>query len=63
LFDSFRIAEGGGQGDTLLVIGGAGGVGSIMIQIAKAFTNLTVVATASRDETVAWCKKMGRSSK
>jgi zinc-binding alcohol dehydrogenase family protein len=59
LFDSFRIAEGGGQGDTLLVIGGAGGVGSIMIQIAKAFTNLTVVATASRDETVAWCKKMG----
>lgn len=59
LFDSFGIAEGGGGGDCLLVIGGAGGVGSIMIQIAKALTNLTVVATASRDETVAWCKKMG----
>jgi len=59
LFDSFGITEGGGEGDTLLVIGGAGGVGSIMIQIAKAFTKLTVVATASREETVSWCKKMG----
>ena len=59
LFDSFGIPEGGGDGDCLLVIGGAGGVGSIMIQIAKAVTNLTVVATASRSETVAWCKKMG----
>ena len=41
------------------MIGGAGGVGSILIQIAKALTGLTVVATASREQTVDWCKKMG----
>ncbi|WP_422050799.1 zinc-binding alcohol dehydrogenase family protein [Shimia sp.] len=59
LFDSFKLQEGAGQGDTLLVIGGAGGVGSILIQIAKAATKLRVVATASRPETIEWCKKMG----
>lgn len=62
LFDCFALddADGGtGEGETLLVIGGAGGVGSIMIQLAKALTSLTVVATASRDDTVAWCAKMG----
>ena len=59
LFDSFRLKETGGAGDTLLIIGGAGGVGSILIQLAKKLTNLTVVATASRPETVEWVKKMG----
>jgi len=59
LFDSFPLGEGGGAGDSLLVIGGAGGVGSILIQIAKKLTGLTVIATASRPETVAWVKKMG----
>jgi len=59
LFDSFRIQEGEGAGEALLVIGGAGGVGSIMIQLAKKLTNLTVVATASREETANWVKKMG----
>lgn len=59
LFDSFRLGEGGGDGQTLLVIGGAGGVGSIMIQLAKALTNLTVIATASRPETADWVRKMG----
>ncbi|ASP22446.1 L-threonine 3-dehydrogenase [Antarctobacter heliothermus] len=59
LFDSFRIPEGGGAGDTLLVIGGAGGVGSILIQLAKQLTNLTVIATASRTETRDWVTKMG----
>lgn len=43
----------------LLVIGGAGGVGSIAIQLAKTLTDLTVVATASRPESVTWCKQMG----
>ncbi|WP_340151280.1 zinc-binding alcohol dehydrogenase family protein [uncultured Sneathiella sp.] len=59
LFDSFKISEGGGSGYTLLVIGGAGGVGSILIQLAKALTGLTVVATASREETRTWCREMG----
>jgi NADPH2:quinone reductase len=44
---------------TLLVIGGAGGVGSILIQIARRLTALTVVATASRPETRDWCLKLG----
>ncbi len=45
--------------EVLLIIGGAGGVGSVAIQLAKALTKMTVVATASRDESVAWCYKMG----
>ncbi|HIC79933.1 MAG TPA: zinc-binding alcohol dehydrogenase family protein, partial [Kiloniellaceae bacterium] len=44
---------------SLLVIGGAGGVGSILIQLARQLTGLTVIATASRPETRAWCEKMG----
>ena len=59
LFDSLGLEEGGGRGETLLVIGGAGGVGSILIQLAKKLTDLNVVATASRPETVDWVKKMG----
>lgn len=59
LFDRFGISEGGGENETLLIIGGAGGVGSMMIQIANNFTKLNVVATASRPDTIAWCKKMG----
>lgn len=43
----------------LLVNGGAGGVGSIMIQLARQLTKLKVIATASRPETVEYCKKMG----
>ena len=59
LFDSFGIKEGDGAGEALLVIGGAGGVGSIMIQLAKKLTGLTVVASASRDDTDSWVNKMG----
>ncbi|MEQ8207048.1 MAG: zinc-binding alcohol dehydrogenase family protein [Woeseia sp.] len=59
LFDSFGIREGDGEGDALLVIGGAGGVGSIMIQLARKLTGLTVIATASRPDTRAWVEKMG----
>jgi zinc-binding alcohol dehydrogenase family protein len=59
LFDSMGIREGEGEGKTLLVIGGAGGVGSILIQLAKKLTKLTVVATASRADTVEWVRKMG----
>ncbi len=59
LFDSFDLTEGGGQGDSLLVIGGAGGVGSILIQLAKQLTRLSVIATASRPETQSWVRRMG----
>jgi NADPH:quinone reductase len=48
-----------GATSAILVIGGAGGVGSIAIQIARALTDLTVIATASRPETIAWAKEMG----
>ena len=59
LFDSLALKEGEGRGETLLIIGAAGGVGSILIQLAKKLTGLTVIATASRPDTTAWVKKMG----
>lgn len=59
LFDSFGLTEGDGAGEAILVVGGAGGVGSILVQLAKQLTSLTVIATASRPETEAWVKKMG----
>ncbi|MBT9316052.1 zinc-binding alcohol dehydrogenase family protein [Leptothoe spongobia] len=59
LFDSFGLKEGEGTGEALLVIGGAGGVGSILIQLAKKLTGLNVIATASRDDTRTWVEKMG----
>jgi zinc-binding alcohol dehydrogenase family protein len=58
LFDRLGVAR-GAAGGTLLVINGAGGVGSILTQIARQLTGLTVVATASRPETVDWCLSMG----
>lgn len=45
--------------DTLLIINGAGGVGSIAIQLAKQIAGLKVVATASRGDTVRWCRQLG----
>jgi len=44
---------------TLLIIGGAGGVGSVAIQLARQLTGLTVIATASRPETMQWCRDLG----
>jgi zinc-binding alcohol dehydrogenase family protein len=59
-FDRMKIdAEGKHRGASLLIIGGAGGVGSIGIQIAKVVAGLNVIATASRPETVAWVKELG----
>jgi zinc-binding alcohol dehydrogenase family protein len=43
----------------LLVIGGAGGVGSILIQLARQLTQLCIVATASREDTRQWCLGLG----
>lgn len=59
LFDRLRVPKGGGEGQTLLITGGAGGVGSILIQLARQLTKLRVVATASRAETRAWCLALG----
>ena len=60
LFDRLGFAPqaGANAGKSLLIIGGAGGVGSIAIQLAH-WAGLKVLATASRPETVEWCKKLG----
>jgi NADPH:quinone reductase len=50
--------ENGGNGKSMLIIAGAGGVGSMAIQLARR-AGFTVIATASRAETVAWCRAMG----
>lgn len=57
LFDSLKIQA--NDTGTLLITGAAGGVGSILIQLAKQLTQLTVIATASRPETIEWARKMG----
>lgn len=60
LFDRLQVRRPvTGAADAVLVIGGAGGVGSIAIQILAAFTDLTVVATASRPDTKAWVETLG----
>jgi zinc-binding alcohol dehydrogenase family protein len=59
LFDRLRVPHGGGAGQTLLIVGGAGGVGSILIQIARQLTQLRVIATASRPQTRDWCLELG----
>ena len=63
LFDRLGIpregGEGQGEGLSLLIVNGAGGVGSILAQLARRLTRLTVVATASRPETTEWCRSMG----
>lgn len=57
LFERFALsAESTGD---LLIMGGAGGVGSIMTQLAKALTGVRVVATASRPQSRAWALEMG----
>lgn len=44
---------------TLLIVGAAGGVGSILTQLARQLSRLTVVGTASRPETEAWVRELG----
>lgn len=60
LFDRLRVPYGKkAKAGTLLVINGAGGVGSILIQLASRLTGLRVIATASRPDTIAWVRRMG----
>ena len=59
MFDRMHIPRDMDAKGSLLVIGGAGGVGSIMIQLARKLTGLTVIATASRPETIRWCLDLG----
>ncbi|MEM8999498.1 MAG: zinc-binding alcohol dehydrogenase family protein [Bacteroidota bacterium] len=59
IFDCFGIKKGKESGESLLILGAAGGVGSLLIQLAKQLTGLKVIATASRQETMDWVKKMG----
>ncbi|WP_282079184.1 zinc-binding alcohol dehydrogenase family protein [Aquimarina algiphila] len=59
IFDRIKINPEKDQGKTVLVLAGAGGVGSIAIQLAKKLGNLTVIATASRPGSIAWCKDLG----
>ena len=49
---------GGGKGPTLLILGGAGGVGSIAIQLARR-AGAVVIASASRPESAAWVRQLG----
>jgi zinc-binding alcohol dehydrogenase family protein len=60
LFDRLDVRRAvPGAAPAVLVIGGAGGVGSIAIQLARRLTELVVIATASRQETMAWVHELG----
>jgi zinc-binding alcohol dehydrogenase family protein len=60
LFDRLEVPQGeAAKGKTLLVIGAAGGVGSILLQLARQLTGLTIVGTASRPATREWALRHG----
>lgn len=60
LFDRLDVrGQASGAADALLIVGGAGGVGSMAIQLARALTDLVVIATASRTETRNWVQGLG----
>ncbi|WP_426153490.1 zinc-binding alcohol dehydrogenase family protein [Pseudomonas sp. DC3000-4b1] len=59
LFDRLGIAEQGGAGQSLLILGAGGGVGSILTQLARQLTGLTVIGTASRPQTREWVSALG----
>lgn len=60
LFDRLDVRRAvPGAAPAILIIGGAGGVGSITIQLVRALTDLTIIATASRAETIDWVHELG----
>ena len=59
LFDRLKIQDTKQDKPIILVIGAAGGVGSITVQLLKVLTEFTVIATASRPETKAWLQEIG----
>ncbi|MDE1165735.1 MAG: zinc-binding alcohol dehydrogenase family protein [Pseudomonas sp.] len=60
LFERLQIAEGQADlGQSLLIVGAAGGVGSILTQLASQLTGLTVIGSASRPQTQAWVRELG----
>ncbi|OFZ97134.1 MAG: NADPH:quinone reductase [Betaproteobacteria bacterium RIFCSPLOWO2_02_67_12] len=60
MFERMGISKSGAHaGRSLLILGGAGGVGSIAIQLAKRLAKLKVIATASRPESTAWVRSLG----
>ena len=60
MFERMGISKSGAHsGKSVLILGGAGGVGSIAIQLAKKLARLHVTASASRPESIAWCKSLG----
>ena len=59
LFDRLDIRKSVPGSNAILIIGGAGGVASIAVQLARQLTDLTVIATASRPETAAWVSDLG----
>lgn len=60
LFDRMGIARNPrSSGESLLIVGASGGVGSILTQLARQLTGVTVIGTASRPETQAWVRTLG----
>ncbi len=61
LFDRLRLSQGpeAHRGEALLVMGGAGGVGSILVQLALQLTGQTIIASASRPESQTWLRQLG----
>jgi NADPH2:quinone reductase len=60
IFDRLKVTDPvSGAANAIVIIGGAGGVGSIAIQLLRAQTDLTIIATASRPETQDWVKELG----
>ncbi|KMO20971.1 zinc-binding alcohol dehydrogenase family protein [Methylobacterium platani] len=60
LFDRLDVRKAvPGAADAVLIVGGAGGVGSIATQLARQLTDLTVITTASRPETQEWSRSLG----
>lgn len=59
LFDRLGVEENSNEDDVLLIVGAAGGVGSILTQLASKLTKMTVIGTASRPQSQKWVREAG----